>query len=388
MADTEFPIDHPNRQLASVPLVHDHIKGRLLSAIQERLPRKDLVFSGEVLRVRRSRRHWFFTVRGSEEADPRLGLQIILPADQPEPMRGQMVRVKGHLDARVRDRCQVDFVVEGLERCDDGGFAARYRKQVDALEALQAAMGDRQILTLDRPIKRAVGLVTGHMADAAADFERGLNPFGERHPLVICPFKAPLEDPTAVAGMIRAATESPQVEVIVIVRGGGDPLGIHAFDHGQVLEAIAQAVTRKFVLLGIGHAEDWSAAEELASHVEDVPQSAGAWLRRRHRQLYWQQNPSKAPRRAQSVLKGATRSVWRRALRWLLRILLLGIGVGVGWAVRPILDDARGLTPVSAPGAPGEPATREHNGPQIQRSPSPSERRRVLRPKGHDRSAF
>ncbi len=113
----------------------------------------------------------------------------------------------------------------------------------------------------------------------------------------------------------------------------GDPLGIHAFDHGQVPEAIAQAGTKKFVLLGIGHAEDWSAAEEFASHVEDVPQSAGAWLRHRHRhrQLFWQQNPSR-PRKPQVALKGAPQSVWRQVFRWIMRILTLGIRLGVGWA--------------------------------------------------------
>jgi exonuclease VII large subunit len=379
MAEIDFPLDHPGRDWASVPLVHAHIHGRLLPAIQDQLRRKELVFSGEVLRVRRSKRHWFLTVRGAEDADPRLGLQIVLPADQPEPLRGQMVKVRGYLDARVRDRCQIDFVVEGQERCDEGAFAARFRKQLEMLDSLQSSIGHGQILDLERPIKSAVGLVTGHSSDAAADFERGLNQPGEKYPVAIRDFKASLDDPMALAGMIRRAADDPEVEVVAIVRGGGDALGIHTFDDREVLEAIAYSVTRKFVLLGIGHAEDWSAARELASYVADVPQSAGAWLRRRHRQLYWRQSQAQAPK-AEPVRKTAPPSKWRDALRWLTRIVILGLGLAAGWFARPVLDGSR--EPVSTTSvAPVETTTREPPKADNPAAPS-SERRHSHAPKG------
>jgi exonuclease VII large subunit len=275
MAEVDFPIHDPNRKLASVPLVHDHINERLLTAIRDLLPKQTLTFSGEVLRVRRSRRQWFFTVRGGKDADPRLGLQMILPIVEREPMCGQMIRVMGHLDARARDRGQIEIVVEGQQRCDEGVLAARYRKQIEALESLRAKIGHAQVLDLHRPVSGKVGLITGRVADAGADFERGLNQPGERYPIAVRPFKASLDDPTAIAEVIRGAAADDEVEVIAIVRGGGDPLGIHVFDDPLVLEAIAEAVTKKFVVMGVGHADDWSASEELASHVEDVSSISG-----------------------------------------------------------------------------------------------------------------
>jgi len=146
-----------------------------------------------------------------------------------------------------------------------------------------------------------------------------------------------------------------------------------------VLEAIAYAVTRKFVLLGIGHAEDWSAAKELASYVADVPQSAGAWLRRRHRQLYWRQTQTQAPK-AEPVRKRAPQSGWRSALRWLSRILILGFGLAGGWVARPVLDGSR--EPIATTTvAPTETTIRELPRPDIPAPPS-SERRHSHAPKG------
>ena len=157
-------------------------------------------------------------------------------------------------------------------------------------------------------------------------------------------FPVRLRDAADIAEGIRRAADDEEVDAIVVTRGGGAPYDLHHFNQPIVLEAIAAAVCRKFVLTAIGHAQDETLADQLASHSEPVPTDAATYLNRRLFEQY-----EKAPRDAVSRRTDATRARGARRWpthrgvprirnwirRWIQRTTIFAVGVAFGAFVSP-----------------------------------------------------
>ena len=189
---------------------------------------------------------------------------------------------------------------------------------------------------------RKVALVTGPNTRAEYDFRSRLT--GGRATVDVRLFPVHLRDATDIAEGIRRAADDEEVDAIVIMRGGGAPYDLHHFNQPMVLEAIAAAACRKFVLTAIGHAQDETLADRLASHSEPVPTAAATYLNRR---LF--EHCEKAPRdavsrrtdvsRARGVRRWPNQRVvprirnWFR--RWIRRTTIFAVGVLFGAFASP-----------------------------------------------------
>jgi hypothetical protein len=247
------------------------------------------------------------------------------------------------------------------------------------LEAVRWTHGRR-----DGPI----GLVTGPLSRARADFSSGLKKAA--HFVRVEYFLARLDDPSAVADAIRRAKDAPEVLVIAVCRGGGDANDLSVFSHPDVVRAVAEAASIKPVVTGIGHTEDHCLADEYASVAAALPYAAGevihqarqaAWRRLQEERASATYSPPPIRRRT-----APQRGIWAK----LLVAGVLGILLAIASCPKGLRGPAtteRNLSPPKRSSVPPKatPATRKPSEPSPQKASvgpaRPSEERAASRPR-------
>jgi exodeoxyribonuclease VII large subunit len=145
-------------------------------------------------------------------------------------------------------------------------------------------------------------LVTSGASRSLADFRRNLGLEPSALPFAFEEVR--LNDPADVARGLAGASERPGVGLVVLMRGGGDAGQLSVFSSPEVTRAVAGAAARVPVVVGVGHASDWTLADEVASRSASTPSQAAhlvAWTWRRYVE------------RTRIPLRGHWR--WRRRLR-------------------------------------------------------------------------
>jgi len=108
-----------------------------------------------------------------------------------------------------------------------------------------------------------IGLVTSNGSDAYKDFCKELDASGIGFQVLLADVRVQGDDaPLMVSTAVRYFGARPDVDVIVVVRGGGSKNDLAAFDHEQIAVAIAESPLPVFT--GIGHEADVSIADEVA----------------------------------------------------------------------------------------------------------------------------
>ncbi len=122
-----------------------------------------------------------------------------------------------------------------------------------------------QGLLLPKVIQR-IALITGNQAEGGIDFIHELikNPFGYQFDII--PFIAIMQgdkSPDSIREqLIKIYKSTIPFDVVVIVRGGGAQLDLHAFDQYSLIEAMIRFPIPIFT--GIGHTRNVSLADEVA----------------------------------------------------------------------------------------------------------------------------
>jgi exodeoxyribonuclease VII large subunit len=177
--------------------------------------------------------------------------------------RAELYELKGELGLRATT----------LERVGIGGHLAAIeeRKRRLAAEGLFASARKRRLPR----VPGAVGIVTG--ADAAA---RGdlVTTIGRRFPattVVVCEVRVQGRgaEEAIVAGL-RCVAAHPQVDVVVLARGGGSFEDLLPFSSEAVVRAVAEA--RVPVVSAVGHEQDTPLCDLAADARAATPTAAGA----------------------------------------------------------------------------------------------------------------
>jgi exodeoxyribonuclease VII large subunit len=264
------PVLHGERKVHSVSAFN-----RGVSRYLGRLPA--VWVEGEVTELRRNAA-WanvFVTLK-----DPRTGatLKVTIPRRTYDRLelglaegetvhaagRAELYELKGELGLRATT----------IERVGIGGHLAAIeeRKRKLAAEGLFAPGRKRRLPR----VPRAVGIVTG--ADAAA---RGdlVSTIGRRFPattVVVCEVRVQGRGAVAaiVAGL-RCVSAHPQVDVVVLARGGGSFEDLLPFSSEAVVRAVAES--RVPVVSAVGHEQDTPLCD-LAADVRAATPTAAASL--------------------------------------------------------------------------------------------------------------
>jgi len=159
---------------------------------------------------------------------------------------------------------RIELTGEGLLRAQIG--ALRARLEADGLLAAERKRG----LPL---LPRRIGLVTSATGAAREDFLRNL---WQRHPgadvLLVDVAVQGEGAPTGIVRALRHLDRTPEVDVIVVARGGGSLEDLMAFNSEPVCRAVAEAATP--LVAAIGHEGDVTLCDLVADLRVSTPTAA------------------------------------------------------------------------------------------------------------------
>lgn len=229
-----------------------------------------LTVEGEVHRPQSGRtgRQWF-TLR-----DRASQISVSVPSARRARCRvvaGERVAVTGRLEW-VNDWGQLQLVAEEVVPVGEGAIAALIAETRARLRAEGLLERPRRRLPL---LPKAVGVVCGHEAAVRADIESVIAARFPGYPVVFN--TTTVSGPGAVDNIVDAIEDlagRPEVEVIILARGGGDSTALLPFSDEAVCRAVASSGTP--VVAAIGHDGDHPLVDEVADLRCGTPSIAAA----------------------------------------------------------------------------------------------------------------
>ncbi len=170
---------------------------------------------------------------------------------------------------------QVQLIMSGVDPHFTLGVLAADRERILAELAESGLLRRNAALPLPL-VPLRVGLVTADGSAAHADFVHELKASGYAFEVLLC--DARVQGVTAEADLVAALRTlgRAEVDVIAVVRGGGDRTDLLAFDLASVAKAIALCPLPVFC--GIGHEIDTSVADQAAHTAAKTPTACAAAL--------------------------------------------------------------------------------------------------------------
>ncbi|MBD8204830.1 exodeoxyribonuclease VII large subunit [Microbacterium sp. CFBP 8790] len=187
-------------------------------------------------------------------------------------------------DLKVGDRVVACVKADYFPRTGDFSFAVSAMRhvglgeQLERLERLRVQLGSEGLFDPVRKKKlpflpHCIGLITGENSDAEKDVHRNAE---LRWPRVNFRTKyAAVQGERCVPetlAALKALDADPEVDVIVIARGGGDPQTLLGFSDERLVRAVASASTP--IVSAIGHENDRPLLDDVADVRASTPTDA------------------------------------------------------------------------------------------------------------------
>jgi exodeoxyribonuclease VII large subunit len=201
------------------------------------------------------------------------------------PRDGDTVEVLGRLGV-YEPRGELQLVVESLSRAGQGALFEQFLQRKARLEALGLFDAARKKQPLALP--RGIGIATSPDAAALHDVVAALRRRVPHLPVILAPAavqgtQAPAELARALQALYALA-QSGEIDVILLVRGGGSIEDLWAFNDEQLAHVIVQSPIP--VICGVGHETDFTIADFCADVRAPTPTAAAelaaqardAWL--------------------------------------------------------------------------------------------------------------
>ena len=187
-----------------------------------------------------------------------------------QPRDGDQVEVAAQVGFYTA-RGDMQLTVQQMRKAGAGALFEAFIKLKAKLEKEGLFAASRK---KDLPLHpRAIGIITSTQAAALKDVLATLARRASHIPIVIYP--SLVQGPEAAPGMIKAlaqAQESAQVDVILLVRGGGSIEDLWAFNDEQLAYAIANCNIP--IISGVGHETDFTIADFVADLRAPTPTAA------------------------------------------------------------------------------------------------------------------
>ncbi|MEM6955148.1 MAG: exodeoxyribonuclease VII large subunit [Myxococcota bacterium] len=243
-------------------------------AVRETLEEKfsDFWVEGEISEVRLSAAgHHYFALSDEQEAAQLRGVLFRSDANQLRVplVDGARVRVRGHLSF-YPPRGSTQLIARVVMAAGEGDLRARF-------EQLKAKLSAEGLLAAEckRPLPRlprTIGIATSRTSAALHDMVRVAQ---SRRAVRLLLADCRTQGAGAAASVVRALKQleaQPEVDVILVGRGGGSAEELWSFNDEALCRAIAAC--RVPVVCGVGHETDVTLAELVADVRASTPSNA------------------------------------------------------------------------------------------------------------------
>ena len=208
-------------------------------------------------------------------ANARMRLRPILTKHRLQLSDGLKVRLFGHLDYFAPSG-QLGLKMSSLDpRFTLGEMALERDDVVRRLVAKGLFDANRRIAVPAAPLR--VGVVTSTASAAWGDFTHELDRSGLAFRLRVIDVRVQGEFAVdMVSSALLTLTRHEDLDVVVLIRGGGSKTDLATFDHETIATAIATSPVPVFT--GLGHEVDRSVADEVAHSSLKTPTACAAAL--------------------------------------------------------------------------------------------------------------
>jgi exodeoxyribonuclease VII large subunit len=254
-------------QVWSVSQLTQHIKERL--ELDPKL--QDVWLRGEISNLSRaSSGHLYFTLKDAEAAISCVMWRSDAARLTWQPEHGVGALARGRISVYA-PRGSYQLYVDELQPAGLGDLHARFEQLRERLKA-EGLFDDERKRPLP-PFPRVVGIVTSPQAAALRDV---LQVLGRRFPLVrvlLAPTMVQGDQaPPQIVAALQALDRRDEVDLILLVRGGGSLEELWAFNDEGVARAIAAC--RHPMVSGVGHETDFTIADFVADLRAPTPSAA------------------------------------------------------------------------------------------------------------------
>ncbi len=179
---------------------------------------------------------------------------------------------------------KLSIIVEKVEAFGQGALQK-------AFEMLKAKMEEKGYFdqSRKRPIPsyvKNIGLITSESGAAVRDFQTNLGEYGFSIQLVDVRVEGDYSERSIVSAMHWLNKNKPDLDIIVLLRGGGSLENFKAFNSEKVAEAIV--LSRLPVITGIGHERDQSIADLCSDLALSTPTATAVYLKTQRQRLLQQ----------------------------------------------------------------------------------------------------
>ena len=191
---------------------------------------------------------------------------------------GVKVRIHGHLDL-YGPSGQLGLKMSGVDPRFTLGEMAIERDEV-VRRLVAAGLYDANRARALTPVPLRVGLVTSRSSAAFADFVHEIERSGFRFQLQVLDVRVQGADAVPmITRAVRGLGRRDDIDVVVLVRGGGARTELATFDHEAVARAIVDCPVPVFT--GLGHEIDRTIADDVAHSSFKTPTACAAGLAER-----------------------------------------------------------------------------------------------------------
>jgi exodeoxyribonuclease VII large subunit len=232
---------------------------------------QDVWLEGEISNLSRATSgHLYFTLKDAEAAIQCVMWRSAVDGLAWKPEHGAAAQARGHISI-YPPRGSYQLYVDELYPAGLGDLHARFEQLRERLRAEGLFDEGRK-----RPLPtfpRGVGIVTSPQAAALQDV---LNVLRRRYPLVEVLLAPTLvqgdQAPPQIVAALQALDARDDVDLLLLVRGGGSLEELWAFNDERVARAIAAC--RHPVVCGVGHETDFTIADFVADVRAPTPSAA------------------------------------------------------------------------------------------------------------------
>ncbi len=278
----DAPFDDPTNPTYTVAELADAINDRLRRGFHD-----GVWVRGEIDGLRHSGPHTYFSlVEHGDDGKAVLNVQLFAPTKRRltpllkksrlELANGMKVRIHGHLDFYAPNG-RLGLKMAGIDPRFTLGELSQARDQV-VRRLVASGLFDANRRRLVSPVPLRVGVVASVGTAAWHDFHDEIERSGFGFRLAVCDTRVQGEFAAlSVAAAIRTLGRRHDLDVVVVIRGGGARNELATFDAETIAVAIGTSTLPVFT--GLGHEIDRSVADDVAHTALKTPTAcAGALI--------------------------------------------------------------------------------------------------------------